>query len=154
MPSPLMVSINPGMTVIVNRLAPELNTMLLTSVSPRIEGMRVFETSKVAMSSGPLGTVAGIQCEALFQLPSPALSRQVALSARVDRFVRLKTSAGKSTDLIMKGNERESAPGLWTLRVMALFLPAQFRFRQGKTGRDYRANSLNLEGRSVRCLSV
>src|SRR5438093_5288835 len=68
MPTPLMVRIlskEPSDSAVsVNGLAPALNTMPLTSMSdptPSTSTAVTLETSKVAVSAGPLGTVAGIQ---------------------------------------------------------------------------------------------
>jgi len=43
----------------------------------------MFETPKVAVSEGPLGTVAGVQLVAIFQLPLVALVFHVALPAKI-----------------------------------------------------------------------
>ena len=58
MPTPLMVNV--GKTtglVIVNALAPGLNTMPLTSVVDEMTGRLILEVANVAVSAGPLGTV-------------------------------------------------------------------------------------------------
>ena len=41
----------------------------------------VFERAKVAISAGPLGTVAGVQLPAVFQSPEVGLRSHVALPA-------------------------------------------------------------------------
>ena len=66
---PLMVSSVPTPVLIAKALAPELNAMLFTSVLVESETSVVLETSKVAVSDGPFGTVAGVQLAAVFQLP-------------------------------------------------------------------------------------
>ena len=84
-PAPLNVSEAIKMlvvTVIVNALAPGLKTMLLTSVSAETDTAELFETSNVAVSVLPLGTVAGIQLAAVFQSPVVGLRFQVALPAK------------------------------------------------------------------------
>src|SRR5439155_4217288 len=70
----------------VSALAPALNTMPLTSISLPSTPMPVtLETSKVAVSAGPLGTAAGVQffsapeCQQLRQNGSPGSRRHVAL---------------------------------------------------------------------------
>ena len=55
--------------------------MLSTSMLPDNDTLVVLETSKVAMSAGPLGTVAGVQFVAVFQSPLVGLRFQVALPA-------------------------------------------------------------------------
>src|SRR5439155_25396253 len=81
MPAPLVASVKPGMTVIENALAPELNTMLLTSVPVETEMSVVFETSKVATTADSFGIVGGIQFVAVFQSPLSGVALQVALPA-------------------------------------------------------------------------
>src|SRR5205809_863375 len=89
MPTPLIVRKMSGLVnlksefVIVNALAPGLNTMPLTSVllGPDTKTPVVLEDANVAVSDGPLGMVAGVQLVAVFQSPSPGLRFQVALPA-------------------------------------------------------------------------
>jgi hypothetical protein len=57
MPTPLIVSLNEGLAVIVNALAPELNAMPFTSVSAEMETPLVLEDANAAVSEGPLGIV-------------------------------------------------------------------------------------------------
>jgi hypothetical protein len=83
MPTPLMVSVNEGLAVMVKALAPELNAMPLTSVSAEMETPLVLEDANVAVSNGPLGMVGGVQLVAWFQYPVAGLVFQVALSAKV-----------------------------------------------------------------------
>src|SRR5713101_5412561 len=64
MPTPLMVNVNVGLTVIVNALAPELNTMPSTSVLADRWTAVLLEVAKKAVSDGPLGMVAGVQLAA------------------------------------------------------------------------------------------
>jgi hypothetical protein len=68
-------------TVIVKALAPELNTMLLTSVVAESETAVLVDVAKVAVFDGPLGTVNCTQLLALFQLPEAGLAFHVALPA-------------------------------------------------------------------------
>src|SRR5438876_774710 len=88
MPTPLMVRTmekeESVWKVSVNALAPALNTMPLTSMSqldPTSTAV-TLETSKVAVSAGPLGTVAGVQLVAVFQSPLVGLRFHVALPAK------------------------------------------------------------------------
>src|SRR5262245_37537134 len=62
--------------------------MLLISVSSEIDTFVVLESTNVAISVGPLGTVIGVQLAAVFQSPDVGLRFHWALSAY--------TSAGKS----------------------------------------------------------
>jgi hypothetical protein len=55
--------------------------MSSTSVFADIDILVVFESAKVAVSAGPLGTVAGVQFVAVFQSPEPGLRSQVAFPA-------------------------------------------------------------------------
>ena len=55
--------------------------MLPTVVISEIEILVVLETPKVAMSAGPLGTVAGVQLAAMFQSLFVGFRSQVALPA-------------------------------------------------------------------------
>src|SRR6266480_5033575 len=59
MPTPLIVSSNPGLMFIVKALAPALNTMPLTSVLAERETAVRLLVANVAVSDGPLGTVIG-----------------------------------------------------------------------------------------------
>ena len=82
-PAPLKVSV-PESAVIVNGLAVAANKMLLTSVWVRVTDTLVpAVTPNVAISFGPLGTVPGVQFEALFQLLLVGLDFHVALPAWV-----------------------------------------------------------------------
>jgi hypothetical protein len=70
MPTPLIVSVNPGLAVMVyGFVAAEVKMMPLTSVCSDIETLVVFERPKVAVSAGPLGTSIGVQLAAVFQSP-------------------------------------------------------------------------------------
>ena len=68
--------------MIVNALAPALNTMPLISIPFKMETPVVLETSNVAVSAGELGTVAGVQLAAVFHLPLPGFRFHVALPAK------------------------------------------------------------------------
>lgn len=80
-PAPLTVNVNVGPAVIVNALAPGLNTMPFTSVLAEMETPLVLEDANVAVSNGPLGMVGGVQFAAWFQSPVAGLVFQVALPA-------------------------------------------------------------------------
>ena len=67
--------------MIVNALAPVLNTIPFTSVTAEIETATVFDKPKVAVSAGPLGTVAGVQLAAVFQSAVPGIGSHIALPA-------------------------------------------------------------------------
>jgi hypothetical protein len=67
--------------VMVKALAPGLKMMLSTTVCAEIETSVVFETAKVAMWVGALGTVFGIQFAAVFQSPLVGFELQAALPA-------------------------------------------------------------------------
>ena len=58
MPTPLMVNEKKGL-VIVNALAPGLNTMPLTSVVAEMTGRLILEVANVAVSAGPIGRAIG-----------------------------------------------------------------------------------------------
>src|SRR6266705_2609583 len=80
-------------------LAPGLKAMLLTSVVVDVEMSVVLETSKVAVSLGPFGTVFGIQFVAVFQSPLIGFMLHVALSAkaacdRMKQAIWAKTTPG------------------------------------------------------------
>ena len=83
MPTPLMVKPKSRL-VNVNALAPGSKTMPLTSGAARnpVETAVILETPKVAVSFGPLGTVAGVQLEAVNQSPLVGLRFHVALLAK------------------------------------------------------------------------
>ena len=64
-----------------NALARGLNTIRFMITVAERETSVMLETSKVAPSSEPLGTVAGVQLAAVFQSPLAGLSFHVALPA-------------------------------------------------------------------------
>ena len=66
MPTPLMVNEKKGL-VIVNALAPGLNTMPLTSVVAEMTGRLILELANVAVFVDPLGGPFAVQLAALFQ---------------------------------------------------------------------------------------
>jgi hypothetical protein len=80
-PAPLTVNVKGGLAVIVNALAPELNTMPFTSVFADKETAVRLLVANVAVSDGPLGTVEPVQFAAWFQLPDVGFCFHVALSA-------------------------------------------------------------------------
>src|SRR5437588_6365699 len=85
MPVPLILRAVCGLAVIVKAVAPnipELNTMLATSVEFEMEIPCTMEVTKVAVSFGPLGTVAGDQLPGKPQLSSCGKLAQVALPAK------------------------------------------------------------------------
>jgi len=67
--------------LIENALALASKTIPSTSMFALIETPDLFETLKVAVSAGPLGTVAGVQLPGVFQLPFCGFNCQVALPA-------------------------------------------------------------------------
>ena len=69
--------------MIVNALAPGLNTMPLTSVVTAMKGRLILEVANVAVSAGPFGTVAGVQLVAVIQSPVAGVAFQVALPAKL-----------------------------------------------------------------------
>lgn len=77
-----MVKAKAGLAEMVNALAPELNTMLLSSTAAEKERPVMLERANVAISVGPLGTVAGVQFAAVPQSPVTGSRFQVALPAR------------------------------------------------------------------------
>src|SRR5207302_1852869 len=82
MPTPLMVNAN-ALSVIVNALAPALNTMLFTCIRLERERPVMLDVANVAVSVGELGTVAGIQLAAVFQSPVPGAAFHVAFPAKL-----------------------------------------------------------------------
>jgi hypothetical protein len=82
-PMPVTANIFAGLpeTVIVNAVAPGLKKMPLTSVSSDTETLVELETPNVAVSTGPFGTVTGVQFVGVFQIPLPGSRFQVALAA-------------------------------------------------------------------------
>ena len=75
----------------LNVLAPGLKKRPFTSTLTEREIAVVFEIAKVAVSDGPLGTVAGVQLVAVFQSPLVGLRFQLALPATAFRVkVRMK----------------------------------------------------------------
>ena len=68
--------------MIVNALAPALNTMPLTSVGlAEMETLVILEDANVAVSDGPLGGPPAVQFVAVFQSPVAGLANHVALPA-------------------------------------------------------------------------
>ena len=82
--APLIVNVNVGLAVILNALAPALNTRSLTSVLADVETLVLLEVAKVAVSAGPFGGLLGVQLVALFQSPVAGVAFQVALPAPLD----------------------------------------------------------------------
>ena len=70
-----------GKLVMVKALAPGLKAIPLTSKLAMTDTAELFETANVAVSAGPLGTVAGVQFEAMPQLLLPGFRFHVALPA-------------------------------------------------------------------------
>lgn len=83
MPAPVMFKSVSSLVPIANvkGLAPAPKLKAFTSSSVESEIAVVFETAKVATSSGPFGTIAGVQFAAVFQSPVVGLRFQVALPA-------------------------------------------------------------------------
>jgi hypothetical protein len=72
--------------------------MLSTCVLAESATLVVFEISNVAMSPGPLGTVAGVQLVAVFQSPLKGKKFQVALLATADRVPETRVKASRITE--------------------------------------------------------
>lgn len=131
MPTPLMVNESNeeiGPAVIVNALAPALNTIPLTSVLAEIETLVRMEVANVAVSDEALGTVLGIQSLAVFQSPEPGLVCHVALPAKVVAGVKRRSSnmavaSRKARALCRRGegNAPKSDEELWVVVFMSLF---------------------------------
>ena len=77
-----MVKIFAKGVVIVKALALGWNIRALTSAGAERRMLIWLEDAKVAVSLGPLGTVAGVQFVAVFQLLLCGLRVQVALPAK------------------------------------------------------------------------
>src|SRR6266567_8695526 len=80
-PAPTKSKFNPGLLDIVKALALELKVIRSTDVGCEIEIARRLLELKPATSDDPLGTVAGLQFDAVFQSPEAGFSRHVALPA-------------------------------------------------------------------------
>jgi hypothetical protein len=121
-----MVNVNEGFAVIVNALAPVLNTMLLTSVLAERKMPVVLDEVNVAVSDGPLGMVDGTQFAAWFQLPVAGLIFHVALLAkpllaienRSGNIATLRNHSGGRTF----GRREGTASDIDEERSMALFI--------------------------------
>jgi len=81
-PTPLIVNAN-ELSVIVNALAPELNTMLFSCIWLERDTPVMLDVTNVAISVGELGMVAGIQLAAVFQSPVAGAAFHVALPAKL-----------------------------------------------------------------------
>src|SRR5438876_8372399 len=102
MPAPLMVNVGefPSAFMIVNALAPGLNTMPLSSALNAMKGRVLLEDANVAVSAGPFGTVVGVQLVAVNQSPVAGLAFHVALPAKLlliveSRSVRMRAAEGR-----------------------------------------------------------
>src|SRR5436190_5331451 len=82
MPTPLMVNAN-KLSVIVNALAPELNTMLFNCIRLERDTPVMLDLANVAVSVAELGTVAGAQLAAVLQSPVAGAAFHVALPAKL-----------------------------------------------------------------------
>ena len=85
-PTPLTVSLSVGVMVTVKgvRCASGVNTMLFTSVLAETEMFEMEDDSKVAVSNGLSGTMAGDHLSGVFQFPLTGEVNQVALPANAD----------------------------------------------------------------------
>ena len=110
-PRPLIVRFTPP-EVIVYGLAPELKIIPFTSVLAERERAVVALAANVAVSDGPLGTVAGVQLPAVFQSPVAGLDLHWALPAWPGWVVRSNIKAGKSATLKAERLRRGHAPGM------------------------------------------
>jgi hypothetical protein len=93
-----------------------LKTMPFTSMSSESETSVVLELAKLAVSPGPLGTVAGVQLAAVFQSPLVGLRFQVALPPNA---VAAARSREKSVDIAdsEQGTLRRSQ-GAWLRQIL------------------------------------
>ena len=103
-PTPLIVNAN-ELSVIVNALAPELNTMLFTVIRLDRETPVMLDVANVAVSVTELGTVTGVQLAAVPQSPVAGAAFHVALPAKV---VLPSASRNNSTS---GDKEQGTAPG-------------------------------------------
>ena len=83
--------------MIVNALAPAWKSMPFSVTPDERETLVTLEAWKVATSDRPLGTVAGVQFVAVFQLLDPGLRFQVALPAWAVLLARNKKAPLKNT---------------------------------------------------------
>ena len=96
-PTPLMRKVaKEDREMIVNALAPAWKSMPFSVTLDERETLVTLEASKVATSDRPLGTVAGVQFMAVFQLLDAGSRFQVALPARAVPLARNKKAALKS----------------------------------------------------------
>ena len=104
MPTSLIINGDGVLAVIVNALAPALNTIPFTSVfADRDTAVRLL-MANVAVSAGPFGTVLGVQFAAVFQSPVAGLLFHVALSPKVLLAVESRSSSNIATTTNNDGN--------------------------------------------------
>lgn len=81
-PVPLMVCVNPGVTVTVKALAPRLNTRLSIVAFAVSERAVVADVLKVATSAAAFGGPPADQLPAVDQVPLAGAASHVALAAK------------------------------------------------------------------------
>src|SRR5207244_1317476 len=84
--------------------------MPFTSVVTELDIAVILEKAKVAVSDGPLGTLAGVQFAAVFQSPLTGSEIQVALLAWIV-CGKTKMNAGKSRATYAEWSRRARTPG-------------------------------------------
>ena len=130
-----------------NGLAPASKTMLFTSVFGLSEMLVVVETSKVAVSNGPLGTLFGVQLAGVFQSPEVGLRFQVALPAWAGAFMTSKSNPHRSR--ADSGGEESSSGSFRLGPRRAAWLP--FYRGDGPVGKLKRLRS--VAGTAHPCIS-
>src|SRR5438876_766925 len=80
-PTPVMYNVASAL-LMVNALAPELNTIPFTCVRAEAKTPVTLEVAKVATSAAPFGGPPAVQLAAVFQSPLTGFIRHVALSAK------------------------------------------------------------------------
>jgi hypothetical protein len=109
---PLMVSVSMGLGVIVNALAPGLNTIPFTSVLAEREMLVVLDVANVAVSDELSGMVDGVQLLAVFQSPEPGLVFHVALPAKAMPCPQSRSSTMAALgSKPQKREDEQAAPG-------------------------------------------
>src|SRR5215471_13800160 len=99
-----------GPTVMSKLLPPGLNTIDATSVKlAESDTSAVMETPNVAVSVGPLGTVAGTQLVAVFQSPLMGLALQVALPAKECATIKHEKTQRIGKSLFMFQSQQKAA---------------------------------------------
>src|SRR6266516_3021497 len=103
MPTPVMYNVAPAL-LMVNALAPELNTIPFTCVRAEVKTPVTLEVAKVATSAAPFGGPPAVQLAAVFQSPLTWFIRHVALSAKMLLAVESRSSSNIATTTNNDGN--------------------------------------------------